>query len=66
MAPLQQRLAQEVALEALELVKRVKDAKGVSYGSVLRVLHGTAGAAFLLGAVYALAQSDTARRYDGR
>jgi multisubunit Na+/H+ antiporter MnhB subunit len=66
MAPLQQRLAQEVAVEALELVKRVKDAKGVSYGKVLRVLHGTAGAAFLLGAVYALAQSDTARRYGRR
>lgn len=65
MEPLQQRLAQEVAVEALELAKRVKHAKGVSYGTVLRVLHGTAGAAFLVGAVYALGLCDKVRRDGG-
>lgn len=66
MEPLQQRLAQEVGSEALELVKRVKHAKGVSYGTVLKVLHGTAVVAFLGGAVYALGLcGDHAHRYGG-
>ena len=67
MAPLQQQLARETSNDALELVTRVKVAKGVSYGRVLQVLHGTAVIAFLGGAVYAVAVCGAeARRQGGR